>query len=794
MTERYRNALKKCFDRIYSNLNTEQKQAAMTVTGPLLVIAGAGSGKTTVLVHRISNIIRFGRASEFAEPATGGTDEDAEILEKALENGGEDIADALSRFAVDPCPPWAVMCITFTNKAANEMKARLEKTLGEEQASEIWAGTFHNICMRILRRFHENAGLESGFTIYDTDDTKRALTDILKRLNIDEHMLTAKGAANIISRAKESLTTPEELAKEANGEQKIRRAAQVYAEYQKVLADASAVDFDDIVMRTVELLRRDSDVRDFVQRRFRYVCVDEYQDTNRAQFVLTSLFAGGRRNLMVVGDDDQSIYRFRGATIENILNFDEEYKDARVIKLERNYRSTSRILNAANAVIKNNRGRRGKNLWTDKGDGEPILLKQLPDQNAEARFIADAITEGVRDGSHKFSDYAILYRMNAQSQSIERAFAKSGISYRVLGGHRFYDRKEVKDVIAYLCVVANPNDALRLKRIINEPKRKIGAATIDALERLAAAEGVGMFDIILNARNYTALERQAKALGEFAKLIIYLRGCVTEGMSVSELVRETIERSGYLAMLQAAGQAEIDRVENVEELVSNAVEYEKDNDEASLYGFLEDVALVSDIDNYDESADAVVMMTIHSAKGLEFPCVFLPGMEEGMFPSFQSIGTNDELEEERRLAYVAITRAEQELCCTYVRERLIYGKTQYNKISRFLEEIPSSECEHKRIEAPRQQWSGYVTSAVRTPSAQSGAPSFRDKTPSASKPKSGGFIRFSSGDAVMHPAFGRGQVLSVRDMGGDALYEIAFDKVGTKKMMATYARLKRADD
>ena len=789
MTQRYREAIKACFDRMYKNLNPEQKSAVMTVSGPLLVIAGAGSGKTTVLVHRISNIIRFGRASELMDPPSGGTDDDAAILEEALKGGDGDIADALSRFAVDPCPPWAVMCITFTNKAANEMKSRLEKTLGAECANEIWAGTFHNICMRLLRRFHENAGLEQGFTIYDTDDTKRALTEILKRLNIDEHTLSAKTAANLISRAKESLMTPEEYVKEAQGEFKLKRAAQVYAEYQKVLGAANAVDFDDIIMRTVTLLQNDSDVRDFVQRRFRYVCVDEYQDTNRAQFVLTSLFAGGRRNLMVVGDDDQSIYRFRGATIENILGFDEEYRDAKVIKLERNYRSTSHILNAANSVIKNNRGRRGKNLWTENGEGDPVLIKQLGDQNDEARFIAERIIEGVKDGRRTFSDYAVLYRMNAQSQSLERVFAKSGINYRIVGGTRFYDRKEIKDITSYLCVIANPNDALRLKRIINEPKRKIGGTTVDALERLAAAENCGMFDIILNCRNYTALERQAKTLTEFGSLILSFRDMVTEGAPVSELVREVIEKSGYKAMLEAAGPSEADRIENVEELVSNAVEYEKDNDDASLNGFLEDIELLSDIDNYDRSADAVVMMTIHSAKGLEFPCVFLPGMEEGMFPSIQSIGTNEELEEERRLAYVAITRAKQELCCTYVRERLLYGKTQYNKISRFLSEIPDSLCDHRRLDT-HKPGSAFT---YRQPEArtQYQTPSFRQKVAVPSASAGTDFVRFAPGDAVMHAAFGRGQVLTAREMGSDLLYEIAFDKVGTKKMMAKYARLKK---
>ena len=790
MTTRFRKALEASFDRLYSNLNTEQKAAVQAVTGPLLVIAGAGSGKTTVLVHRIANIIRFGRLSEFAEPYSGGSDEDAALLEKAFEGSNDDLAEALSDFAVDPCPAWAVMCITFTNKAANEMKARLEKTLGAEAASEIWAGTFHSICMRLLRRFNENAGLAKGFTIYDTDDTKRLLNAIVKDLDINEHILTAKSAANIISRAKESLISCVEFAVQNNSDLRLRKAAEVYTEYQRRLAEASAVDFDDIIVKTVELLKHDEEVRDYVQRRFRYVCVDEYQDTNHAQFVLTSLFAGGRRNLMVVGDDDQSIYRFRGATIENILNFDENFKDARVIKLERNYRSTAKILDAANAVIANNKGRRGKKLWTENGEGKNVLIKQLQNQNSEARYIADEIMKGVRDEGRSFSDYAILYRMNAQSSSLEGVFSKSGISYRILGGTRFYDRKEIKDIVAYLCVVANPGDTLRLKRIINEPKRKIGDATIEAIEKLANAEGTSMYDIILRANEYTALARSATKLIEFARLIESFRDQANEGALTSELVRYVIEKSGYRAMLEAAGIAEIDRLKNIEELVSNAVEYEKDNDEASLYGFLEDIALVSDIDNYDENADAVVMMTIHSAKGLEFPYVFLPGMEEGMFPSVQSMNEEAELEEERRLAYVAITRAEKELCCTYVRERLLYGKTQYNRLSRFAGEIPEDYCTHEKIERPVQPAIS-IAQQRRTENIAR----FRENVSSAAPAvkRDTAFTRFNAGDEVIHATFGRGNILSVRDMGSDVLYEIVFDKVGTKKMMATYAKLKKPE-
>lgn len=779
----FTEAKKACFDKLYSFLNNEQRQAVCTVSGPLLILAGAGSGKTTVLVNRISNIIRFGKFSE----AESGSDEAARELENALDLPAEELASVMEKYALEPCPAWALMCITFTNKAANEMKERLAKVIGPE-AEEIWAGTFHNICMRILRRYNEDAGLAKGFTIYDTDDTKRLVSAILRDLNIDEHILNAKAAMGRISRAKECLQTPEEFMKENTSDMRSKYIGKVYAEYQKRLNDAGAVDFDDIIMRTVFLLRDNEEVRNFCQRRFRYICVDEFQDTNKAQFELTALMSGTYKNLMVVGDDDQSIYRFRGATVENILNFDNTYPEAKTIKLERNYRSTKAILDAANAVIANNTGRKGKQLWTDREDDSRIVLKQVSSQNEEARFIVNTILKENEYKGRKFSDFAILYRVNAMSNSLESVFAKSAIPYRILGGTRFYERKEIKDVIAYLCVISNPADDLRLKRIINEPKRKIGATTIEAVERLAQMEEVPMFDVMSRCEQYTALARSWAKQTDFVKLIENLRAKAEE-LPVSQLIEAVLEDTGYMQMLEDAGITEIDRVENVKELVSNAVEYEERTGDPSLAGFLEEVALISDVDNYDENTDAVVMMTVHSAKGLEFPCVFLPGMEEGLFPSLQSISDPKELEEERRLAYVAITRAKDRLYCSFARERLIYGKTQYNRLSRFVEEIPQDLTDRQMLKQPERP-SISPTQKFRNDAIAS----FRANTASnAPKKEPVNLETFGAGDSVKHPTFGHGVVLSTRQMGADLFYEIAFDNFGTKKMMATYAKLTKGE-
>ena len=801
LSERYLAAKRNIFDTLYSFMNEKQREAVYTVNGPLLILAGAGTGKTTVLVNRIAHIIRYGNAYFDDTIPEGLSEANVSALEQSTSLPPEALADLAESFSSRPCPPWAVLTITFTNKAANEMKERLAKVIGEK-SEEIWAGTFHSICVRILRKYGERVGYRSGFTIYDTDDTKKVILECMKQLNIDDKQLQPRAVQNAISRAKDKLQTPEDFMNEAGSDLRLSQIASIYELYQKQLFDGNALDFDDIIMQTVRLLANEQDVREYYQNRFHYVCVDEYQDTNHAQFMLTVLLSGKYRNLMVGGDDDQSIYKFRGASIENILHFDDTYSHARIIMLEQNYRSTSNILNAANSVIRNNFGRRGKELWSQAGEGEKIVIRKLDNQNEEARYIINKIMDAVIREKRKYSDFAVLYRVNAQSSYLENTFAKSGIPYRLLGGTRFYERKEIKDVIAYLCVINNPADNLRLKRIINEPKRKIGETTLGALENIAAYEDVTMLDAMRNAEKYPTLAKSITKLHEFAFMIDHLTEIAkTEKLSV--LFEKVLELTGYMKMLEAAGITEIDRVQNVKELVSNAVEYEENNPDATLSGFLEEVALVSDIDNYDEEADAVVLMTIHSAKGLEFPVVFLPGMEEGLFPSMQSAMNPEELEEERRLAYVAITRAKTRLYALHARERLIYGKTNFNQKSRFLEEIPE---EFATIEIPksiRRQAEEAEAAAnggerpangERRKKITMSKEFFRESDLSSGVGRTQSYDRFAAGDKVSHFTFGRGVILSVREMGADILYEIAFDTVGTKKLMATYAKLKKCDD
>ncbi|MBE6573153.1 MAG: ATP-dependent DNA helicase PcrA [Ruminococcaceae bacterium] len=791
-TQRFLTAKQKCFDKIYSFLNDRQREALKTVQGPLLVVAGAGSGKTTVLVNRIAGIIRYGSAYESENIPFDATDSDTEELERAYDLPAGELAEYLTKYAENPCPAWAVMCITFTNKAANEMKERLSLVIGEA-SEEIWAGTFHNICMRILRKNPLEAGLAPGFTIYDTDDTKKLISSIVKDFNLDDKRYSPKACMTKISRAKENMTTPEEYEKVFGKEYTEKNIARIYTEYQKRMEDANAVDFDDIIVRTVRLLNSNEEIRNYYQRRFKYVCIDEYQDTNKAQFHLAVALSGKYRNLMVVGDDDQSIYRFRGATIENILNFDKHFADAKIVKLEQNYRSTKNIIESANHLIANNHGRRDKKLWTAADEGKKVLIKQINDQTEEARYIADSILDHTVKYGSKFSDHAILYRVNAQSNGLENVFAKSGIPYRILGGTRFYERKEIKDIIAYLCLISSTSDNLRLKRIVNEPKRKIGDTTVDAVERLAQMKGVPMFEIIENADRYTALGRVSDKLKSFAKLINDLRE-IERTETLSSLVEKTIDMSTYRSMLIAQGVAAEDRLQNVEELISNAVAFEETHEDATLAQFLEEVALVSDIDNYDETADAVIMMTIHSAKGLEFNNVYLPGLEEGLFPSFQSIGEQAELEEERRLCYVAITRAKKELAITYAKSRLMYGQTQYNMPSRFLSELPDATTEHQQIKkssfdqfrssAPSYGMSAYTSPfANKQPISRPSASTFAAKSAPAEK--------LNIGDEVSHIKYGHGIIMSVSDMSGDYLYEVVFDNFGTKKMMATFAKLKK---
>ncbi len=812
LRDRFISIKRVLFNKMYSFLNPAQREAVFTVNGPLLVLAGAGSGKTTVLTERIAFIIKYGDAYFNESVPDNLSAADIDELEKAQNLDDDSIEKILSPYAVNPCPPWTVLSITFTNKAANEMKLRLSQTVGElpdgNSSDEIWAGTFHSVCMRFLRKYSDAAGLAPGFTIYDADDSKRVLGFVFKALNIDEKTLSVKSALTAISRAKDRLLMPDEFEADAGDEFMKKKISSVYREYQKRLKEANVLDFDDIIMRTVLLLQKNPEVLDYFTRRFKYICVDEYQDTNNAQFTLIKLLSQRHNNLMVVGDDDQSIYKFRGARIENILNFDRELENTKIIKLEQNYRSTQNILNSANSVISNNIGRRGKQLFTTNCEGEKVCLKRLENQTEEARFIINKIAEhSIREKRH-FSDFAVLYRVNAQSNSLEQVFAKSGIPYRIIGGLRFYERKEIKDILAYLCVINNRGDNLRLRRIINEPKRKIGDTTVNAVEQLAVFEGVSMFEIMEHAERYPAISKFAPKLRDFTILINGLYE-ISQTERLPVLIEKTIELSGYQRMLLAAGEEEADRLENVRELMTNAIEYEKNNENSTLESFLEEVALVADIDNYDNDSDAVVLMTVHNAKGLEFPIIFIPGFEENIFPGMQSALYPEDLEEERRLAYVAITRAKERLYCLHVRERTLYGRTQYNQPSRFVKEIPDHYLDSDQLK--KQQAAAEAKAAAkleeesqadntRSPSRRERArkniisKEFFKKADSASPNlRPNGIVAFETGDLVTHATFGRGEVLSATLMGADILYEIAFDDNGTKKLMATYAKLKKVE-
>ena len=785
--ERFIRAKRALFNKLYDSLNDRQREAVFTVNGPLLVLAGAGTGKTTVLVNRIAYLIKYGNAYYSERIPSGMNDAEAERLDNATSLSKEEIGDILSEYVTDPCPPWAILCITFTNKAANEMKTRLAAAVGQDYANDIWAGTFHSVCVRLLRKYGERIGYPRGFTIYDSDDSKRLLISCMHDLQIDDKKFPPKSILSQISSLKNNLKTPQTFSAEIGSDFRLSQIASIYTLYQKKLTDANALDFDDIIMQTVRLLNDDEEVRGYCQKRFKYVSVDEFQDTNYAQLKLVELLSGMYRNLMVVGDDDQSIYKFRGATIENILNFDREYKDAKVIRLEQNYRSTSYILDAANGVIKNNQGRHAKSLFSDRGEGEKIVVKKCDTQNDEAKYIINKIMDMVIREKRKYSDFAVLYRMNAQSNTLESFFARSGIPHRIIGGQRFYERKEIRDIMAYLSVINNPADDLRLKRIINEPKRKIGDKTVSDVEYLAQLHGESMFSVMKSASKYPQICKSAPKLKDFVGVIEELQR-ISSDCSLSQLFEKTIDMSGYRTMLIAGGNEEADRLRNVEELVSNAVEFEKTHEEgtATLENFLEEVALISDIDNYDDENNAVVLMTIHSAKGLEFPVVFLPGFEEGIFPGTQSTAFQDELEEERRLAYVAITRAKDRLFCIHVRERLMFGRTQFNQLSRFVTEIPESCIEVDESKKPAEEPRKQVRKKTVISKEFFTQPALRATAGNKS------FERFKVGDRVSHTVFGDGVIMSAREMGTDVLYEIAFDSVGTKKLMATFAKLKRA--
>jgi DNA helicase-2/ATP-dependent DNA helicase PcrA len=777
----------------FSKMNDKQQEAIYTVRGPLLLLAGAGSGKTTVLVNRIANMIKHGNAYNSPDCDFEPTQTDVAIMREYLNDPTVDLFDVYDLLTVDAPQPWEILAITFTNKAANELKERLAKLLGDA-ASDIWASTFHSACTRILRRYGELLGYSNHFTIYDTDDSKRVMKEVQRLLEINDKMLSGKEILREISKAKDRLITPEEFNDQAGHDIRLKTIGRAYECYQKLLKNADALDFDDIIFKTVELLQTQDEVRRYYQNKFKYILVDEYQDTNHAQYVLTSILADKYRNICVVGDDDQSIYKFRGATIENILSFEERYRDAKVIRLEQNYRSTQTILDAANAVIANNQQRKGKNLWTDNGVGEKIVVNTSYDEREEARFVADTVMKNVAAGK-KMSDHAVLYRMNAQSSLIENAFVRAGVPYRVIGGLRFYERKEIKDALAYLTVINNTADTVRLRRIINEPKRGIGDTTLNTASEIAAGLDISMFEVISNAENYPSLSRASKKLKEFSEMILEIIDQAEE-LKPSQLLELVLNKTGYYISLNADKDTAQDRKENLNELKGNLIRYEEESENPTLNGFLEEVALMTDIDNYNSDIDAVVMMTMHSAKGLEFPEVFIIGMEDGVFPGAQSIYNPADMEEERRLAYVGITRAKQRLYLTNTRTRMIFGSTSHNPPSRFIKEIPDELVNKTGVTSyasqrrERELDSGHGFDDERTGNRPvrrgfSGQSVIAPK-PTAPTPAT---TSFKVGDTVKHKVFGTGVVLSAQAVGNDTLLEIAFDKSGTKKLMANYAKL-----
>ena len=789
---RFCKARRAAIELEFGNLNPEQRKAALATEGPLLLLAGAGSGKTTVLIHRIANLMKYGRGADSDEVPAWVTPEDLAFLENYVANPDPEKKSEQERLCrLDPAVPWSILAITFTNKAAGELKERLERMLGPA-ANDVWASTFHSACVRILRRDIDRLGFTSSFTIYDTADSERVIKDIVKDFNLDDKTFSARTVLGYLSRAKDAMQSGADyLAQcEKAGDFRLVKIAKIYVEYERRLKEANALDFDDIILDTVRLLQQFEEVRTYYQKKFRYVLIDEYQDTNNMQYQLAATLAGGYENICVVGDDDQSIYRFRGATIENILSFENQYKGARVIRLEQNYRSTKNILEASNAVIKNNEGRKGKELWTQHEEGDKVQCYTAMNEHDEAQYVAAQILAGYSAG-RSWKDHAVLYRMNAQSNQIEQAFKRNGIPYRIIGGIRFFDRAEVKDMLAYLSAVNNPGDDLRLSRIINNPPRGIGATTVDRAQSIAQAEGRSLWDVISHARDWPELQKAAPKLGQFTELMDDLRKLSRE-LPLPEFYEEVVARTGYAVMLEQKKTVEDrTRLENVKELATSIQNY-LDNavEETSLSGFLDEIALYTDIDSHDPSEDCAVMMTMHSAKGLEFPVVFVVGVEEGIFPGIRAIGEPEEMEEERRLCYVAMTRAKEKLYMTCASQRMLFGRTNSNRPSRFLGEIPPELVEKSGRLPYGERGEGEGPVRKTAPVRRTFDPGFSlgHSAPAASAPSAEGQAApagggFRMGDTVRHKAFGQGLITKVTPMGGDALVEIAFDSVGTKKLM-----------
>ena len=779
----------------FSGLNHMQSQAVLATEGPLLLLAGAGSGKTTVLINRIGNLVRFGRGSDTEEIPRGVGQTDLAFLRlywenrdnPALQAAGAERAYGLA--ALDPVRPWEILAITFTNKAADELKHRLEAQLGAG-AKDIWAMTFHAACVRILRRFIDRLGFDAGFTIYDTADSQSLIKRIVADLNLDDKSFTPRSVLGEIGRAKDALIEPRAYLEtaEKEGDYRKRQIGAVYVEYAKRLRNADALDFDDLLFWTVKLLQNHGEVREHYRRQFRYVLIDEYQDTNNLQYLFASLLAGGRNNICVVGDDDQSIYKFRGATIQNILNFEQQYPGARTIRLEQNYRSSGHILAAANAVIRNNLGRKGKKLWTDSADGEKLIHHTAQDHDGEANYVARCILDHFGQGG-QWGDHAVLYRMSALANQLEFAFKRNGIPYRVVGGTRFFDRAEIKDVLAYLSVVANPADDLRLLRVINVPARGIGQTSVERLREAALQSGQSVFDAIQGVEEIADLKRSAVKLKQFGAMLMDLREQAGT-MALDAFYEYLLGATGYLAMLREKPEENAARIEHIQELKSNIVRYMEQNPEGSLKGFLDEIALYTDLDSLGEDSAGVTLMTMHSAKGLEFDQVYLVGLEEGIFPGSRAYD-QEELEEERRLCYVAITRAKKRLHLVSANRRMLFGRTTANAPSRFLEEIPEETMDRtgERRGFADRAFDDEMDQSQHRPRRFSDPPmveGWKKPKRAAATPPGGDeqiLKAFQIGDMVEHKAFGQGLIVQVQPVGNDALIEVAFETVGTKRLM-----------
>ena len=788
MTEAECIALKQqAFRKYFHSLNEQQQQAVFSVNGPVLVLAGAGSGKTTAIISRIVNMIYFGDG--YAQADGYLPEEDAVWLQAYIDGKEpEDVERLREILAIAPIRPWNILAITFTNKAAGEMRARLASTLGEELASSVHASTFHSACVQILRRSIERLGYGSDFAIYDADDSRKLMKSCLADCNVSEKQFPPRGIVQEISNAKDAMISPEEMWEDAGEDYRKQTVARLYAAYQRHLRESNALDFDDIIYLTVELFRRFPEELAKYQYRFPYVLVDEYQDTNHAQYQLISLLTHASGNLCVVGDDDQSIYRFRGATIENILGFEEEFPDCTVIRLEQNYRSTQNILDAANSVIANNTGRKSKHLWTNAGAGEKITWYRAADESDESAYVSDTILKQVKAGE-KYSDHAILYRMNAQSNMLERALVHKGIPYRIYGGTRFYDRKEIKDILAYMSIVENPNDRVRFERIVNEPKRGIGNATLALLLQISQDLHLSPLEVLQNVEQYPALSKKKTALKKFAELWEALITAERE-QPLEQFLDTILEKTGYHDMLESMGEEGSFRLENIEELKTSILTYQNEAEEASLGGFLEEISLYTDVDKYEPDQDTVMLMTVHSAKGLEFRNVFLVGMEQGVFPGNRSLSTPQDLEEERRLAYVALTRAKEKLTLTTAASRMLFGMTMRNPPSQFLEEIDKSLLEEKtsRRQSKRGIPAGNAESVQSISLLQQQMAASKKRVYQA-QPK-----EFHVGERVRHAVFGDGTVLSITKMANDAMLEVGFDQVGTKRLMASHPKIKKLEE